>query len=159
MNSYDPEVARRVWQRVQQPMPEASVSALPIPNLSELMAGKWQDAAIYQQLSKGLQNAAFHKLQEEEQAQLACLQGIYAMRNGSRPPIHQAAPKPMPAEAALRRCCSRELQSYKAYLALSSDPEYGPVFARLARQELEHCLLALELLGRFEPKPKHPTRR
>ena len=30
------------------------------------------------------------------------------------------------------------------------DPEYGPVFSRLAAQEREHCLVVLEILGRLK---------
>jgi len=34
------------------------------------------------------------------------------------------------------------------YEARANDPEYGPVFARLAAQEREHCMAVLELIGR-----------
>ena len=61
--------------------------------------------------------------------------------------IQTPQPAKEPVEAVLRKCYTAELQSVVEYEARSSDPEYGHVFARMARQEREHCALVLELIG------------
>jgi hypothetical protein len=39
------------------------------------------------------------------------------------------------------------MRALKEYEALSQDPEYGPVFFRLAQQERDQCRTVLELIG------------
>lgn len=153
MENYDAAKATRVWQRVQG---AASAGSKP-EGLPALIAGELEDAAIYAHLAKRLgqkEGQVLRRLAEEEQSHGACLKGIYRLITGEAispkiPPIRQ-----QPVEQILRRCYGKEMQCLAQYEARSSDPEYGPVFARLAVQEREHCLAVLELMGRL--KSQHP---
>lgn len=152
METYDPEKAARVWQRVH-----ASAAIAPDgDSLLALITGEWADAATYLYLSRsrqGREAAALRRLFEEEQSHAACLKGIYTLSTGKKPIIHTVPPAKEPLETALRRCYGREMRSLAEYEARSADPEYGPVFARLAAQEREHCRIVLELLGNLKQKP------
>lgn len=150
MNDYDPEKAARVWQRVQgkAPAPEPPGQGLPA-----LMAEVWRDAAAYLYLSRrfpGKDGVLLRRLAEENQSQAACLRGIHAMVTGARPVNHTPPPTQEPAETLLRRCYGRELRRFHEYEARSADPDFGPVFTRLAAQTREHCTRVLELLGGFK---------
>lgn len=146
METYDKAKAARVWQRVQG---EAATN--PTQGLSGLIAEEWADAATYLALSRRVQgNAAaiLRKIGQEEQAHMACLKGIYTLQGTGRPDI----PSPPPPDKApiatiLRRCYGREMRCLAQYEARSSDPDYGPIFARMVQQEREHCRQILELLG------------
>ena len=145
MNKIDQQKAARVWQRVQAPQPEAA-------GLPALIAGELEDSATYLQLARrigGKEGQVLRRLAEAEGSHAACLQGIYTLMTGE--PINPKIP-PMrsePAERILRRCYGREMRCLAQYEARSSDPEYGPVFARLAAKEREHCMAVLELIGRM----------
>lgn len=149
METYDTEKAARVWQRVQG-KPETTPT---IPGLQDLIAQAWMDATTYLHLSRrfqGKESAALRRMFEEEQSHAACLRGIYALITGSRPAIKSVTPAQEDPESILRRCYSREMRSLAEYEKRSADPEYGPVFARLAQQEREHCKTVLELLGKLK---------
>lgn len=149
MEKYDAAKATRVWQRVQGNQPGNE----PLTGLPALIAEELQDAAVYQQLARrmGPKDAPLlRRLHEEDHAHAACLKGIYNLVTGETtnprtPPVPQEPP-----ERSLRRCYGREMRCLAQYEARSSDPEYGPVFARLATQEQEHCRIVLELLGRIQ---------
>lgn len=152
METYDPELAARVWQRVHATAPEAPDCG----DLLALIAGERTDAATYLYLSRGRQSreaAILRRLFEEEQAHAACLRGIYTLITGQKPVIRTAAPVQEPLDRALRRCYGREMRSLAEYEARSADPEYGPVFTRLAAQERDHCRTVLELIGNLNGKP------
>ena len=145
MENFDTAKATRVWQRVQSSQPEAE-------GLPALIAGELEDSATYLQLSRrlgGKEGQTLRHLAEAEQSHAACLKGIYTLMTGE--PINPKIP-PMrsePAERTLRRCYGREMRCLAQYEARSSDPEYGPVFARLAAKEREHCMAVLELIGKI----------
>lgn len=149
METIDPAKAARVWQKVQANIPQPNREQ----GLPELLTQQWNDAATYLQLSRhfqGRQNALLRRLFEEEQAQTACLKGIYTLLTGNRPKI-AATPVPQePPELILRKCYGREMRCLAQYEQRSSDPEYGPVFARLAIQKRDHCRMVLELLGNMK---------
>ena len=149
MTAYDPEKAARVWQRVQGKGPAPGPET---PDLPALIAEEWNDAATYLMLSRrfqGRDSALLRRLSQEEQSHAACLRGIYMLSTGSRPVTHTPPPPQEPVETLLRRCYSREMRSLAEYEARAAEPAYGPVFARLAAQEREHCKSVLELLGRL----------
>lgn len=145
MENFDAARATKVWQRVQgadQPETEG---------LPALIAEELEDAATYQQLARrlgGKDAQALRQLAETEQSHAACLKGIYTLMTGQ--PINPKVPplRQEPADRTLRRCYGREMRCLAQYEARSGHPEYGPVFARLAAQEREHCMAVLELLGR-----------
>ena len=149
MNTIDPAKAARVWERVQataQPKEQG---------LLAMIAREWTDAATYLQLSRrfqGKDSAALRKMYEEEQAHTACLKGIYTLITGTRPVIKAAPPADQDPEVILRRCYGQEMQGLVEYEARSADKEYGPVFARLAAQERDHCRIILELIGNLKKR-------
>lgn len=150
MDSYDSAKANRVWQRVQGARPQFDGTTLP-----DLITGEWQDAATYLQLSRRMppkESQVLRRLFEEEQAHAACLKGIYTLTTGHRPTQKAAPPQQEPVEQILRKCYGREMRCLAEYESRSSDPEYGPVFSRLAAQEREHCRIVLELIGRLKQR-------
>ena len=149
MDNYDAAKATRVWQRVQGAKP-AVPEADGIP---ALIAGELEDAAIYMHLARNAspkESQILRRLAQEEQNHGACLKGIYTLMTGEPispriPPVPQ-----QPAERILRRCYGKEMRCLAQYEAKSNDPEYGPVFARLAAQEREHCMTVLVLIGKMK---------
>ncbi len=146
MQSYDNQMAQRVWQRVRgNEVPEHDAAALAV-----MIAGEWADATTYLHLSRKFQNreaAMLRQLFEQEQSHCACLKGIYTLLTSQRIST-QTVPAPQePVEVTLRRCYGREMQCLAQYEQWASHREYGIVFSRLAQQEQEHCRILLELLG------------
>ena len=151
MEKYDAAKATRVWQRVQASQsPQPEVDGLPA-----LIAEELEDSATYAQLARqigGKDGQILRKLAEAEHSHATCLKGIYNLMTGEPiapkiPPLRQE-----PADRTLRRCYGREMRCLAQYEARSADPEYGPVFARLAAREREHCMAVLELLGRMKSR-------
>lgn len=151
MDSYNPEAAARVWQRVQSvPSFEQDTQWL-----LSLLAQKQADANTYLALSKrtqGKHSTVLRQMYQQEQSHIACLKGIYVLISGKYPTVHSTPPAQEPIPIILRRCYGREMQSLAQYEAHSADPEYGQVFAQLAVQEREHCRMVLELLGSLQEK-------
>ena len=149
METYDTEKAARVWQRVHATaQPEPSTAELPA-----LIAGEWADAATYLHLSRkyqGRESAILRRMFEEEQSHAACLKGIYTLLTGEHSVTRTPPPAQEPLEVTLRRCYGREMQCLAQYEQRQTHREYGPVFARLAEQEREHCRMLLELLGKLK---------
>ncbi len=144
METIDPTKAARVWQRVQGTGQNRE------QGLGELIAGEWADGAVFLQLSRrttGKKSNRLRQLAESCQSHAACLKGIYTLLTGERPQIQTV---PLPKEKmdiTLRRCYGRQMRCLAAYEARSNDPEYGPVFARLADRERDNCRTLLELMG------------
>ena len=143
------DLEARVWQRVLSKEPEAT----PPPSgesLPALILEQLQLSAVYLQLSRqagGQNGAAYMRLARQSRMQAVCLKGIVTLMNG-----HVPAPAATPAqtsqpEALLRRCYGKELRLLKAYESRRDDPEYGPVFDRMADRTREHCCTLLELIG------------
>lgn len=149
MDIVDKQKAAQVWQRV-------TASNTPMRNsqeLMELITEEWADASTYLQLSRqfqGKESGVLRRMSEQEQAHTACLKGIYTLINGSAPKVRTMGPLQEPPMQVLRRCYGREMHCLAQYEARMTDPEYGPVFARLAEQEREHCRLILELIGNLK---------
>ena len=149
MEKFDPEMAKRVWQRVQgetepvtDPIPTASVQALAAAELEQ--AGRFLQ--LSGQLRTG-EKALLRRLYEEEKGHAALLRGIQTMTAGKCPAMRSAPAKQTAPEVTLRKCYGAALRAAKEYENRASDPEYGPAFAALARQERSHCALILEILG------------
>ena len=152
MNTYDPQKAAQVWQRVQAARPEP---VQPEENLKELIMNEWTAAATYAQLARQLpqnEGAVLQRLSREEHGHGACLRGIYTLKTGEKCPLHTPNPGKENPEVTLRRCYGLEMRSLKEYEAKSSDPEYGHVYARLADQEREHCMALLGVIGSLGKK-------
>ena len=151
MDTYDKDMAAKVWQRVLSPQ-DMGFDAQILP---EMIAWEFTDATTYLVLSRrfqGKESAALRRMFEQEQDHAACLKGLYTLMTGTRPVIHMPPKSQESTETLLRNSYGREMRCLAQYEAGSADPEYGQVFARLAQQEREHCHLILELLGKLKPR-------
>lgn len=148
MQGYDPKKAAQVWQRVQSTAhPDATENGL-LP----LIAAELAASGAYLALSKrypGKESALLRFLSEEEAAHAAALRGMYFLLTGQKAVVKAAQQEQQTLEAALRRCYAGELSSIRAYEERSAQPEYGPIFARMAKEEHRHCRTVLELLGKL----------
>ncbi len=150
MAHYDPEMAKRVWSRVQSSTPTEGEGSAP---LAELMEGAGTCAAAYRQLSLRMQGDAVQALRRmsgEERRFAACLRGICILQNGACPGAQPPTPPQGSPQALLRQCYSRERAALDACKKLSTGGEFGPVFAALAERKLAHCVTLLELLGNMK---------
>ena len=155
MKPYDPQMAARVWKRVQAQPEEKLLPQKDPQQLLGMIAQERTAATGYLALSRrcqGRPSLLLRQLFQEEQAHAACLKGIYTLLTGQHPALHQVQPVQEPVTTALRRCYGAQMRSLAQYEQWSSDPEYGQVFARIAAQEREHCRIILELLGTLPPK-------
>lgn len=136
----------QIWQRVQgrtDPDPEA---------LLPMAARELEQAAACLCLSRQLtggQTQTLRQLFRDAQARAACLKGMYTLITGSHPLVRVPPPRERQPEIALRWCYGQQMQAMAAYEARQADPEYGPIFARLAKQSKAHCRTILELLGKL----------
>ena len=149
MKEMDTQKEIRVWQRVKN---EARTVSSPqvCDNLQTLIMEQMQVAAAYLQLSHrtvSVEATALMRLARQSRAQTACLKGLNILitEKGSEAQIIPAQKGTV--EALLRWCYGQELRLIKSYENHRMDPEYGPVFERMAQRSREHCCLVLELMG------------
>lgn len=144
MDTIDNGMAARVWQRV-------NANAEPSPaGLTELIANEQTAAAAYGMLLRHMQgNAvqALRKLREQALANADCLRGICTLTLGETPRVGIPTQTFSDPSQTLCRCYSRALHSISQYEQKTNDPQYGHVFAFLARQSRESCPLILMLIG------------
>ncbi len=144
MEKYDPQVAARVWQRVRPEQPEGPQYLL------ALIAAEQANAGAYLLLSRRLsEKNACRDLSVQARSHADSLRGIYALMTGEKAAVQVPNTPAEPAGVVLRRCYGSALRCLTAYDQHSGDPEYGPVFSRLAVQQREHCRRVAELLGRL----------
>ena len=148
MANYDKQMADRVWKRVQGEREEEKRDL----NLKGLILSAQMASATYQQLSRQLgqrEGPVLQRLAREDQGHGACLKGIYTIITDQEPVIKAPPISAGSVNLTLRKCYAGLLKTLQEYEQWSTDPEYGPVFQRLADQEQEHCRLVLELIGRL----------
>ena len=153
MNTYDPRKAERVWARVQgTQVPEHGAQEM---NLQGMIMNEWVASSTYLALARQVpprEGCILQRLAREEQCHGACLKGIYTMITDQEPVIKASPMTGGSVEGVLKKCYGAEMQTLKEYERWATDPEYGPVFSKLAEQEREHCRLVLELIGRVGNK-------
>ena len=140
----------RVWQRVQGEATQPDYHWIP-----EMIAEEKAGGGIYLHLSHhfgGKEGAMLRRMFEEEQSHISCLRGIYRLITGERCQVHAKPLAPEDPAIALRRCYGREMRCLATYEAHCADPEYGPVFSLLAKEERQHCKNILHLIGKLDPK-------
>ena len=141
MDQVDQQMAQRVWQRVRGE-PEK-------PGLSGLILAEYQAAADYQLLQRRIpaKAALFRQLYEDVRRHSACLMGIRALQGatGKKPVLPKPKEEPLPI--MLRRCCGQSMKTAADYQSRTADPEYGAIFADLAREKQRHLRLLLEIVG------------
>ena len=149
MEAIDHIQAARVWQRVRGQTAEQEAQAL-----ASLMQQEWHNACVYLQLSRrtcGPDAALLHRLFEQEQAHCACLKGIYSIVTGKKAAVRPISAVSGGTEELLRACYARHMRSLSAYEVRARDSDYMPVFTRLRDQEMDHCRMALQLIGNLGP--------
>lgn len=142
MEHLDPQMAQRVWQRVQ-----GTVGEDPLPGM---LTAALTCAAGCSRLSKHFrgQETELLRTRAELLRQAACLRGICRLRN-TPPPAQPSLPSAQePVDALLRRCITQSLRLSDGARKEAADPEFGAVFAHLAAQAAEHTQLLLELTGK-----------
>ena len=119
-------------------------------DLYRLLLAEETAAQTYLHLARQSRGAAAARLQvmaREAHGHRACLEGICVLVTGSVPDLRLPPLQTGTEQALLRRCYGRAMRALVTYEARRDDPEYGPVFARLAAQQQDHCKTILELIG------------
>ena len=149
MKETDVQKEVRVWQRVRQE-PQTAAAPQVSENLQGLIMEQMQVSAAYLQLSHrtgGVEATTLMRLARQSRSQAACLKGLHLLVTEEASEARIIPVQKGTMEAMLRRCYGQELRLMKAYEKHSTDPEYGPVFERMAQRAREHCCLILELVG------------
>ena len=87
------------------------------------------------------------RMARESRAQGACLGGIFALVTGESPRRQTPTPDGGTVQTRLKRAYARALHLLSAFEGKAKDPEYGPVFQRLAARQQDHCRQILEIIG------------
>ena len=145
MQNYDPKVAARVWERVQQPAPAAEDAATLLMLITETL----QDVALYQRLARKLPShaQALRQMAMQLQKNADCLKGIYQLRTGDRAKVSPAPPKDRPVSPMLQKCYAQGMGRIARYESRIADPQHGPIYRQLAEEEQSRCQRLLEILG------------
>ena len=142
LEGIDQDLQARVWSRVN--------SRSDLPKLPE-MPGKFSEltgelAASYRYLGQKIpacRDLEGHVWQNQNQIfSLQALRGIRENRKTHTMPKGNA-------NAVLERCCHLERRLAAGLEACRSDPEWGEVFAMLARAARQRCLTVLALRGKM----------
>ncbi len=147
MQGYDPEKARRVWQRVQSGQEPPQL----LQELGAMASERNSDALTYMTLSRyltGKDSGTMRQLSQQTQTQAAVLRGICQMLSGARPVSQVTPPQESPLESRLRRCFIREKSCMEAFQKFTADAQFGFVFGDLSAQCRRQAAVLLEMLGR-----------
>ena len=151
MENLDKELQSRVWQRVQnRAVPD--MPPLGRENVKPLLLMLQENSQAYQQLGSRLPGPEAEKLRQlrqESQRCIRCMKGICRMA-GETVQVPQLPMEKEPVKRTLMKCCRRERELWSACAQRADHPEYGIVYARLARQAGERYAGLLELLGDLE---------
>lgn len=147
MESIDNRKVRRVWDRVQGTGETGADAAA----LTALLCQERTDAAVFIQLARRLggRGGPLLELSRQCQQNAGCLRGICTIMTGTPPEIAVPSPAEEPAQSALRKCYVNLLGRMRAYELRSQDPNYGPVFRKMAAAAENSCAAVLELLGKL----------
>lgn len=135
---YDPQLAERVWKRVQG----CDTEVIP---LEEMIAREWLDSSICLKLAQrcgGKKQVLLRRVGQEKREHVRCLKGIGYMRTGSVPRVV----KPPLVGLDLAECCRNIQQCESCYRNMMKDSEYGKEFAILADNAARHSRMLLPFL-------------
>ena len=148
----DREKERRIWERVRAGQ---EMRPLKAEGLDRLEALARENAAALQKLSRKVPGKDGEKLRRlgQEQNRLAwAVRGLGYLRGE---PGHNHSPAPAAKESATRilsQSLTRAMEFRQECADRASDPDYGPIFAALARQSAEQAAAMAEVLGEmYEP--------
>jgi hypothetical protein len=143
LEGIDRELQARVWSRVNRraelpPLPEA-------PGRFSGLTGEL--AACYRSLGRKIPVCRdLERKLLQNQSQIFSLQALRGMRENRE---SHMPPRENPNQV-LERCCHLERRLADRLEQCRSDPEWGEVFAMLARQARQRCLTVLALRGKME---------
>ena len=141
----DSDLEQRVWQRVRGDERPMSLTAL----AGEELGG----AAAFGRMLRwahGRDQELLQQMIREDRAHAAGLKGIHKTVTGDGMNLWTLPPAVDPPQIALRKLYGIKRKLWAEYEGRSEDPEFGRVYARLARQEAEHLGMIMEILGRLE---------
>lgn len=151
MERIDPQMAARVWQRVQAAGKKAEKQPpAEVPSHEELIARLWVDGRLCQRLassSGGRCRTALLQIAREKQACVNRLKGICRLQTGTSPAVHTP---PVPTGTAAHRlsvCCDGTALSASILDKLGADPQYGQEYVHMASLCRQHHRQLLTLLG------------
>lgn len=150
MEKLDQEMQKRVWQRVQQGMPGKELPSR--GNLKAWLLLARENTASYRQLARqisGNPKERLRRLEQQSRQWTECARGLCRLRGEDVKSV-PAKPPQEPPRRMLEKCWNRELRLWREARSLDCDPEYGPVYSRMADQAMERCMGLLELLGMLE---------
>lgn len=139
MKSKQPDWKQQVMGRVWASAPSLQERQ----TLQELMSRLRADAAFLRSIGDG---ALVKELEEQE----TVLKGIGALETGNV----TAAPRPTEPTVNLKACYHHCLNRLDAWLLRSGDPQFSPVYARLAEQTRGHCYRIAWLMGEEKSRTK-----
>ena len=147
MESFDQRKAQRVWDRVNGGRDQAPDTAA----LTALMSQELTDAAALLRLSKRLggRGGDLLKLARGCRQHAGYIRGICSIIGGRPGSPAVPAPRKEPPQTALRKCYVNSLHRMREYETRSQDPDYGPVFRKMAATMGSHCATLLELIGKL----------
>ena len=144
MKQYDPLKAAQVWQRVQN---QPSTRSGP-ENLAALIMTQWETAAFCRRMPE----PAMKHISQTAQRHIQCLKGIQHLATGRPAEVRTPAVEVDLSPAGLRKCYGKMLRCLGEYEKRCDDPEYGPVFRNLAREQRDCCCKLLEFIGSQDRK-------
>lgn len=142
MDHVDPQMAQRVWQRVQN-APQEDV----LPLMLDLALSCAHCCMHLGKHFRG-QEAELQRMRSQLLHQAACLRGIRYLRTGLHSRDSGAAAIQENPDNTLRRCLGQCLRLGEACRREAMDPEYGSVYAAMADQCTAHAQLLLSLAGK-----------
>ena len=148
MNGYDPQMAERVWQRIQS----RTAVEDPAQQLPQHIASTMTDAAVCRLLLPRFQDPQTQLLRRvirEKTAHAHCLQGIFRSITGTVPDVRISPPEVGATPGALQRCIGNTLGCIARYRQQASPEDFSPVFSRLAEEETALAQILLQLLGQI----------
>ena len=140
MDQLNNATVQRVWKRVQGQGGDS---------IGQLLTEEAELAAIYHRLSGQLpqHKKSLFSLTEAAQRHRHCLQGILRLSQGKSHQPPSLPPRQETQQGLLCKAYNLLTKTANTCLRLSQEPEYGSVFAQIAKQKQEQSLLLLEILG------------
>ena len=150
MEHPDPQLANRVWQRVQNKPTET-----PPLDIFPFLQEEFADLSRYLQLQNTLDPRQKGQLQQLIQKTRSCiliLRGIGYLLSDTLPETQTyPLPKELPL-SSLRRLYGDTLRRCNCYAQWRSDSAYGIAFAQLETESHQRAILLLQLMGNHTDK-------
>ena len=142
MEGIDQQLQARVWSRVNG---RSELPPLPEPS-GRFAALTAELSACYRYLGQKI--PAFLDLEgnlRQNQNQIFSLQALRGIREDRK----KQSPPQGNTKVVLERCCHLERRLAEGLEACRSDPEWGEVYALLARRARQRCLAVLAFRGKM----------